>query len=238
MGSDKAMIRHIVGAAFGLWIGCGTAVLAESEQGVLIELYTSQGCSSCPPADKVLGDLAAQPGIIALSLHVDYWDYIGWKDTFGQAKFSDRQRAYAHAAGEKMIYTPQIIVSGGTRVEGNRPDRVAKAVNSARIGENVALHLRRSGGKIVIDAKAQLRLPEPAVVQLVTYKDKAEVDIRQGENAGLTVTYENIVTSWQSLGTWNGAEDFSLSVDAPEGPVVVVIQAAGPREVLAAARLK
>lgn len=232
------MKRQIVGAACGLWIGCGTALLAESEQGVLVELYTSQGCSSCPPADEVMAAISDQPGIIALSLHVDYWDYIGWKDTFGQAKFSDRQRAYAHAAGEKMIYTPQIIVAGGARVEGNQPGRVQAAIDDARKIDPVALSLRRADGKLQIDATAASALPRDAIVQLVTYTDTASVEIQNGENAGLTVTYNNIVTSWQSLGAWSGAAPLSLLVDAPAGPVVVIIQSAGPREVFAAARLK
>ncbi len=233
-----AMMRHIVGAACGLWVGCGTVALAESEQGVLVELYTSQGCSSCPPADDVLTQIAAQPGIIALSLHVDYWDYIGWKDTFGQAKFSDRQRAYAQAAGEKMIYTPQIIVAGDARVEGNRPDRVAEAIDQASRISPVTLQLSRVDGKILIDARTDAVLPRDAVVQLVGYIGQADVEIRQGENAGKTVTYSNVATSWDVVGHWSGAEPLAISVDAPEGPVVVIIQAAGPQQVLATARLK
>lgn len=232
------MKRQIVGAACGLAVMCGTAAMAESQQGVLVELYTSQGCSSCPPADDVLAKIVDQPGIIALSLHVDYWDYIGWKDTFGQEKFSDRQRAYAHAAGEKMIYTPQIIVAGQTRVEGNQAKQVARAIDAARGPDPVALRLRRNGDQVDIAANSKVALRGDTIVQLVTYIDQADVTIRSGENAGKTISYHHVVTSWQSLGKWSGNAPLSMSVDAPVGPFVVIIQSAGPRAVLAAAELK
>jgi len=111
-------------------------------QPVVVELFTSQGCSSCPTADEFLMELAQRPDIIALSMHVDYWDYIGWKDTFAQPKFTSRQKAYAKAIGSRTIYTPQMIVNGLDRVEGNSPDTVLTAIDEQKGGTpSVELHL-------------------------------------------------------------------------------------------------
>ena len=221
---------------------CATAALAESEQGVVVELYTSQGCSSCPPADALMAKLAQTPGVIGLSLHVDYWDYIGWTDTFGQASFTQRQKAYAHAAGEKMIYTPQMIVAGGARVAGNQPSEVAAALAAIKPSP-VALALSRQGGDLVINASAAQPFSSPLVVQLVEYTDHAEVAIERGENEGLKVVYNNVVTSWAKLGDWSGVEPLHLVTAAGSGPVAVILQSrapdgVGPAQIIAAARLK
>lgn len=232
------MMRQIVSAAVGLCLSAG-ATLAESEQGVVVELFTSQGCSSCPPADELMGQIADTPGVIGLALHVDYWDYIGWKDTFGQARFTERQKAYAHAMGEKMIYTPQIIVDGAAQVEGNQPAAVAQAISDAVNAQgSISLSLIRNGDQVLINAQSANPLPKPALVQLVKYTDMAVVDIDRGENAGLSMTYHHVVTSWQKVGDWAGTEPLKLSVAAGSGPVVVIIQKAGPSDILAAAQLK
>lgn len=221
---------------------CATAALAESEQGVVVELYTSQGCSSCPPADALMAKLAQMPGVIGLALHVDYWDYIGWTDTFGQASFTERQKAYAHAAGEKMIYTPQMIVAGAARVAGNQPSEVAAALAAVKPSP-VTLTLKRQGGDLVINASSAQALASPVIVQLVQYTDHAEVAIERGENSGLKVVYNNIVTSWQKVGDWSGVAPLQLVTAAGEGPVVVILQSrapdgVGPAQIVAAARLK
>ena len=117
-------MRHFVNAACGLWLAAAGAVHAEPV--VVVELYTSQGCSSCPPADEFLAMMASDPRILPLALHVDYWDYIGWEDKFAQAKFSDRQRAYAKAVGSRTIYTPQLIIGGADRIEGFSPEETAE----------------------------------------------------------------------------------------------------------------
>lgn len=230
-----------LGVIGGLML-CASAALAESEQGVVVELYTSQGCSSCPPADELMAKLAQTPGVIGLSLHVDYWDYIGWTDTFGQASFTQRQKAYAHSAGEKMIYTPQMIVAGGARVAGNQPSEVSAALAAVKPG-TVALSLKRQGGDLVITASTAQTLASPVVVQLVHYTDNAEVEIDRGENAGLQVVYHNVVTSWQKLGDWSGVEPLQLVTPVGVGPVAVILQArasdgVGPAQIVAAARLK
>jgi hypothetical protein len=125
-------MRHIVSATFGvaLWLGVGLAapVMAQSTEGVVVELYTSQGCASCPPADDFLAELATHEEVIPLALHVDYWDYIGWEDSFAQAAFTERQKMYARAVKSRLIYTPQMVIGGVDRVEGNTPDAVVNLI--------------------------------------------------------------------------------------------------------------
>ena len=234
------MKHQLVGTACGLWLGLAGVAMAQSEQGIVVELYTSQGCSSCPPADALMGHLTEMPHVIGLALHVDYWDYIGWKDTFGQAKFTDRQRAYARAEGSKMIYTPQIIVSGTDRVEGNSPGNVAAAVaRQLAVQSPITLSIDRKGNKLEISADADQAIGKTMQVVLVHYKPDATVDIKRGENAGQSVAYHNIVTDWDDVGSWDGAGPLSLSINAGgAGPVVVILQSKGPGEILAAARLQ
>ncbi len=212
---------------------------AESSLPVVIELFTSQGCSSCPPADKMLGDLARMDGVIALSLHVDYWDYIGWPDSFASPAHSARQEAYARAAGERMVYTPQMIVGGQNRVLGGDAAAVMEQLHAhADATTPVDLSVSREGATLVIEAPA-LPLPLPLVVHVVRYQPEDEVVITGGENAGLTVSYSNIVTSWEVAGQWTGADRLSLRVHA-EGsePVVVLLQEPGPGRIRAAAEIK
>ncbi len=234
-------MRHFVSAATALWVAMAAAAGAQttSEPAVVIELYTSQGCSSCPPADEFLAALAADPRVVPLALHVDYWDYIGWKDSFAQPQFTKRQKDYARAIGSRTIYTPQMIVGGQDRVEGNRPAQVTALIDAhLRQAQSVALEMHRDGSVLEIRAKALRPLKEPVRVQLVRYRPSETVEIGRGENAGRTVTYYNIVTLWQPLGEWSGAEPLSITADVP-GPdaAVVILQVPGPSAILAAARI-
>lgn len=233
-------MRQIVSTACGLWLGLSAAAFGQSVNGVLVELYTSQGCSTCPPADEFMGELAQADGVIALSLHVDYWDYIGWEDEFADPKFTERQQMYARAAGSRMIYTPQMIVGGVEQVAGNVPDAVVQFIGR-HMGQQspIALDLTRRGAQVEIRATSSAPLQSGAIVQLVRYQPKQTVAIRSGENAGLTMTYHNVVTSWQRIGEWQGIAPLELLADAPgDEPVVVIVQEPGPAAVLAAARLK
>lgn len=227
-----------IGALTAIGIALGSAVWAEgARQGVLVELFTSQGCSACPPADQLLSELVADPGIIALSLHVDYWDYIGWTDSFGQNRFTERQKDYARAEGSRTIYTPQMVVDGADRVEGSDPAAVRSAI-AQRLGRaQVVLGLSRSAGGVEIAAPAQ-GLARPVAVQLVRYLPRAQTLIETGENAGLQVDYVNVVTSWEVLGQWDGTSPLAMEAKAvgQEG-VAVVLQEPGPGQVIAAAAL-
>ncbi|SPH17589.1 hypothetical protein DEA8626_01112 [Defluviimonas aquaemixtae] len=235
------MLR-IFGAALGVWLGVASFALAQSgtDSPVVVELYTSQGCSSCPPADAILKGLAAREDVIALGLHVDYWDYIGWKDNFADPAFSKRQRAYARAAGARSVYTPQMIVGGREHLVGSRVaelDRLLRRYAGQK--SNIALSIARKGDGVRLTARANGGLPGAAIVQLVRYRPMSRVEIRRGENAGRVLDYANVVTTWARVAEWDGRSDLSLDV-AAEGPepVVVIIQQAGPGPILAAARLR
>jgi hypothetical protein len=231
-----------ISAAFGLWAASSALVAAQDlgTSGTVVELYTSQGCSSCPPADAFLRKLAADPDVIALALHVDYWDYIGWSDRFAQPHFTERQKAYAHLVGSNTIYTPQMIVGGRDQVAGSDPEQVERAIRrDQRTPRKVQLQLMRQGDQVVILAEASPHLNAPVQVQLVRYHPLASVDIEYGENAGRVLDYANIVTDWDILGQWDGVSALHLTAPVSgDDPVVVILQIEGPGEILAAAQLK
>ncbi|PTX53525.1 hypothetical protein IQ03_00441 [Gemmobacter caeni] len=235
------MMRDALKAACGLWLAFAVAGQAQTaaDRPVVVELYTSQGCSSCPPADDLLATLAADPAVIPLALHVDYWDYIGWEDHLAQPGFTARQKAYARAVRSRTIYTPQMIVNGGTRVEGNDPEAVLEAIRSARgAGSPVTLEVQHEGGQIRVRAQSAEGPGLPMKIQLVRYRPEETVNIERGENAGRTVTYRNIVTDWQPVAEWPGQPPLDLTLPlAGDEPAVVLIQRAGPAEILAAQRV-
>lgn len=230
-------MRHFVSAACGLWLAAAAAVQAEPV--VVVELYTSQGCSSCPPADEFVAMLASDPRILPLALHVDYWDYIGWADAFAQGKFTDRQRAYAKAVGSRTIYTPQLIIGGQDRIEGFAPRETAERLRAHLAAvPTVQLTVTREGDMLVIRAEADPPLDDSVRVQLVRYTHAETVVIERGENAGRTITYTNIVTSWQRLEDWSGKAPLELRTPfAGNDPGAVIVQADGPAAILAAARV-
>ena len=230
-------MRHFVSAACGLWLAA--VAQAQAEPVVVVELYTSQGCSSCPPADEFVAMLAANPQILPLALHVDYWDYIGWADKFAKPKFTDRQRAYAKAVGSRTIYTPQLIIGGADRIEGFAPEETADRLRThMEAVTTVRLTVTRQGERLVIRAEADPPLTEPVRVQLVRYKPEETVLIERGENAGKTVTYTNIVTSWERIGDWSGQEPLEMTAPFPgDQPGAVIVQQHGPAAILAAARV-
>ena len=242
------MQMRISGWLRGLALAIGTAALAapfaaraEPDRPVVVELYTSQGCSSCPPADALFATLASRDDVIALALHVDYWDYIGWKDVFASPQFTKRQKAYAKAAGRRSIYTPQMVVHGQEDVVGTHPMDVAELVMQHRAKPSpVSLEVSRAAqGEISIRATSEQKLDQDLLVQLVRYRPEARVDVLRGENAGRTLIYTNIVTDWQVLGRWDTATPLNVSAKAPgDEPVVVLIQRAGPGAIEAAARLR
>jgi hypothetical protein len=237
-------MRHFVRALGCAVLAASTSVAAAQDAApgrVLVELYTSQGCSSCPGADSVLADLTRDPRVIALSLHVDYWDYLGWKDSFGQERFTKRQKAYARHAGERMIYTPQIIIGGQDRMVGSEGYAVQAAVTRhAGAPLRVRLTLSRGAdGRLMIRAEAVPPTDRQLRVDLVRFVPEATVEIARGENAGRTITYHNVVTSWENLALWTSTGPFEMAAPVQgSDPLVVVVQAEGPAEVLAAAELR
>ncbi len=233
-------MRQITGFACGLFVAGALPALADHESKVVVELFTSQGCSSCPPADAYMAHLATEPDVIALALHVDYWDYIGWTDQFGSPQFTERQKAYARVEGHRTIYTPQMIVNGVERIAGANPALVESDIRH-HMGQTgpVALSLSRQGDEVAIRGVLQGKLPGPVRVQLVRYRPSATVSIRYGENAGKVLDYHNIVTEWQVLGIWTGEAPLDLTAKAPgKEPLVVILQSEGPGAIVAAAELK
>ena len=229
----RLLAAYLLGA---LLLGAGA--LHAGARDVVVELYTSQGCSSCPPADELLGQLERREGVIPLALHVDYWDYIGWKDTFGRPENTARQKAYARAAGRRMVYTPQMIIGGVHDVVGSKAMEVLERIEALqKAGEQVSLAVVRSGNELRISAEAAR--PGRMEVHLVRYKPRARVAIRAGELAGREMEYTNIVTDWTVLGKWDGRSPLRMRrpVSGNE-PLVVIIQKAGPGAILAAERLR
>ncbi len=231
-------MREFVTAVCGaLLLGAGPGL---AQQAVVVELFTSQGCVACPPADAFFATLVRDPRVIPLALHVDYWDYIGWADSFADPRFTERQKAYARAVGSRTIYTPQFIIGGKTRIEGFEPEE-AEAEMAERLRDAaqspVRLSVRRQGETLAIRASADPPLPAPVRVELVRYAPERTVTIERGENAGKTITYRNIVISWDVLGEWSGREPLDIATPAPgDAPAVVILQDEGPGPILAAAR--
>jgi len=179
----------------------------------VVELFTSQGCAQCPPADALLTGLAEEGGVVALAYHVDYWDYVGWEDTFGDEAYSDRQRAYAKSWGSSRIYTPQMVVNGAKGVVGSRRNEVHGALAGSSLPLSVDIVRDGDMLKIAIPPNTSL---DDAVVWLVSYLDRADVTIEKGENAGKSMVYTQVVTGRQALGLWEGATGASLKLPLPE----------------------
>ncbi len=226
--------------ALTLALSGGTIPVSADPSPVVVELYTSQGCSSCPPADAMLLDLAEREDVIALALHVDYWDYIGWADSFADPAYTQRQKAYAQAAGHATIYTPQMVVAGHTHVVGAKPMELSDAIRThAAADHGIALDLARQGGGLRLILEREGAPVGPAQVQLVRYDPRQVVDIRRGENAGRQLTYGNIVTDWQVVADWSGDSDLTLDLPLPgDDRAVVIVQRAGHGAILAAGEVR
>lgn len=215
------------------------AAAAQTRAPVVVELYTSQGCSSCPPADALLAELAGRDDLIALSLHVDYWDYIGWPDPFADPAHTARQRAYARRMTRRTVYTPQIVVDGTYDVIGSRRTAVANAIAmAAETPPAVAVALSHTAVRIAAGTSP----PEGAAIWLAVWDAWQENEVARGENAGRRLGHAHVVRRFQRLGTWNGqAVELPLDLEAARAAgragAAVVVQAAGPGRVLGAAKL-
>lgn len=223
---------------------CALAFMASSATAVqagptVLELYTSQGCSSCPPADAMLLELIDRDDVIALSLHVDYWDYLGWEDDLANPAYTQRQHAFAKAAGSRTVYTPQMVIGGTDHVTGSKPMQVMDQLRAHDAAPDpVEISLTRDGDTLNIQATST-GISGQVVVQIVRYTPTVERDIRRGENAGRTIVYGNVVNSWENAGLWNVGEPLAMQATLTgEDPVVVIIQAGTDGAVLGAARLR
>lgn len=211
-------------------LGVSASSAGEVRKGpkAVLELFTSQGCSSCPAADALLDKLSRRADIVALAYHVDYWDYIGWPDTFGAKANSDRQRDYAKGFGSSRIFTPQLVVNGRGSVVASREGEVDAALTAAALPVTIDLDVSDDG-------MLEISVPpgegnREAVMWLVTFVDRAEVEIERGENKGKTVAYTQIVTNRQVLGMWESATGAEMRMPigelltTPANGIAVLIQ--------------
>lgn len=201
---------------------------ARAEPRAVIELFTSQGCSSCPPADKLLGELKNDPTLIAVSLPVNYWDYLGWKDTLADPRHAARQKAYSHARGDRDVYTPQVVVNGAVQVLGSDRTAIEQAVTTSKTGSgalSVPLELKIADGQVSVSA-GNGSGAGAGEVWLWGLASSVPVDIRRGENNGRTVTYTNVVRRWLKLGEWTGTDhNWTVPLTAIKGEMIDAVAA-------------
>lgn len=219
-------MRHIIPILSAVLMFCLPVSSQAQDRPVVVELFTSQGCSSCPPADKFMQQLAARHDVIALSLHVDYWDYIGWADIFAKPEHTARQRGYAKSGGRRMIYTPQMIINGTDHVVGNRPRDVTELIEKhLSDADDIVLKVTRDGSALRITAKTDVAHDMPMLVQLLRYRPEATVAIERGENAGKLLEYSNIVTEMTRLAVWDSSEPLAIDTQVSgDEPLVVLLQ--------------
>jgi hypothetical protein len=216
---------------------------ADGAPPVVVELFTSQGCSSCPPADKFLGELAQRPDVLALAFHVDYWNYIGWTDPFALKLATQRQRDYAQRLALRYVYTPQMVINGVAEGVGAEPDTINPLINSAAAdpGPRAVATLARAGdGRLAVHVDAGTP-PEPASVWLVGFDREQTTRVLHGENEGRTLKDYHVVRSLREIGTWNGAAldiDVAGSAASGDGSVAVLVQLRGTGRIVGAAALK
>jgi hypothetical protein len=176
---------------------------AAAKRPVVVELFTSQGCGACTKANAVVADLADRKDVLALTFPVDYWDYLGWKDTFARPEFSARQRAYMKAAGQREVYTPQVVVDGVAETQKGAAEGAPDLIKVAARAQAPAPQMRLSRSRLSVGSGAVPR--GGAEVWLVRYESQPrETPVRDGENRGVTVVYRNVATGLTRLGTWSG----------------------------------
>jgi hypothetical protein len=219
-----------------------TAALAVTSQAraqplTVVELFTSQGCSSCPPADANLATLAARPDILALSFGVTYWDQLGWKDTFAQKAFTARQQDYAKGLGHDGVWTPQVVVNGRVDVVGTTLGEIEGALRKAPAAPGPAIQI--SAGQARVAVTAGQRLPRPAQVWLVRYEPQViRVPVKRGENGGKTLPITHVVRELTKLGDYAGGQASYPLPPAANGALstAVLIQSGPGGPILAAGR--
>lgn len=214
------------------------------ESPVVVELFTSQGCSSCPPADAHLSELARKPGVLALSMHVDYWNGLGWKDPYSRADVTQRQRDYARGLGGHYVYTPQMVVMGRADAIGTKRAEVARLIARARADMAAAprIDIRRDGrDKLSVRIGAQ-SFTGRATVWLLSFDSRHSTRVAAGENGGRMLDYSNVVRGIRAIGSWTGAAE-ELTADIAEElsdgyeNCAVIVQTSGTGAIVAAASM-
>ncbi|MFT3939919.1 DUF1223 domain-containing protein [Rhodopseudomonas palustris] len=198
--------------ALGLCVTIATADLAAAEPRAVVELFTSQGCSSCPPADKIIGELARDPSVIALSLPIDYWDYLGWKDTLADSRFTARQKAYSQVRGDRDVFTPQVIVNGSAHLVGSNRAGIEGAIKTTDktagvMTVPVSVAVEGKEIKVSVAAAPQGESAKSGEVWICAVSKAIPIEIGRGENRGRHVTYHNVVRNLLKVGDWTGAAE-------------------------------
>lgn len=210
---------------------CSAAGAAAQHRPAVLELYTSEGCGSCPPAEAYVGELARRPDVLALAFHVDYWDDLGWRDRFGLPESVQRQRIYARSLGLSSVYTPQAIIDGRADIVGSDAPAIDKRLRETRSGIGLTIAVR--GPEVQIDVSTQ-DAAVPSDIVLIAYRRNAVSAIGRGENSGRTLTEFNIVRAIRTLGSWEGRSQQyrapleSLPGDATDVAVLVQVSGQGP----------
>ena len=195
---------------------------AHADPRAVVELFTSQGCSSCPPADKIIGELAKDPSIIAMSMPIDYWDYLGWKDTLADSRFSARQKAYSRVRGDRDVYTPQAVINGSMHVIGSDRNSIENAISTTSREDgvmSVPVTMTQSGKQLTVSVAAANNAPraQHGEVWICSISKEIPISIGRGENRGKEITYHNVVRNLVKLGDWNGnSGSWSVPLDSVE----------------------
>lgn len=235
------MPRFLIAFVAAMLAAAGSVLSVAAEPArTVVELFTSQGCSSCPPADKLLGELARRDDLLALSFHVDYWNYLGWRDPFSSAEATDRQRNYRRPLGKRYVYTPQMVINGAAEAVGSSRDTVLRLIEQARGMPTLDISVDHSGGDRasvrIADGPRQAR---PAAVWLMFYDRRHATEIRRGENEGVTLVNTNVVRVLKRIGSWTGTAvkiDLSLKQLGAAGrdACAVIVQQDGSGPILGA----
>lgn len=207
---------------------------------VVVELYTAQGCGSCDRANAYAASLADRAGVMALTFNVDYWDYLGWKDTFAQPEFSERQRQFDKRFGLRDVYTPQIIVEGQGQASGDSPADVEDLIKDVRRTAATGPEITpRADGTVAVSAGEGASRRHPLTVWLIRYDPRLEsVQVKEGDNRGQTVSHRNVVRQLAKLGAWEGQRKvYSLPPAPAEGlATLILVQGANGGRIVSAYR--
>jgi hypothetical protein len=244
MPSNRSTVTRVFLAASLMAGAASSAAMARDDAPpVVVELFTSQGCSSCPPADHFLGELAQRSDVLALAFHVDYWNYIGWTDPFASKLATQRQRDYARQLALRYVYTPQMVINGAAEGVGAEPDTIMPLIKAAAADpapRAVATLSRTGDGRLAVHIDAG-STSEPASVWLVGFDRVDRTSVLRGENEGRTLTDYHVVRSFREIGTWTGAAvdlDIAANAASGDGSVAVLVQLHGTGRIVGAAALK
>ena len=241
------MIRRLKTVATVILLAATTISFAQKDAGAegsrpltVVELFTSQGCSSCPPADKFLGDLALKgdsDDVLALSFHVDYWNNLGWPDPYSSAENTQRQKTYANRMNLRYVYTPQMVVQGQLQTTGSDRRKIQGFIDKARKMPRIDVNLIRSGDSLTVEI-AQATHPVSADVFMVVFDNEHTTTVKRGENRGRTITNRNVVRSMSHIADWRGeAVQLASPINGSGDACAVIVQARDTGAILGAAKI-